>query len=345
MNFKKPKKLSAWDTVAIISPSKWLPSIFPQIYESWLETLKTLELQIKEYPSARKDIDFLYKNPEFRAKDINDAFANPDIKAIITSIGGDDSVRILPYLDIEIIKKNPKIILGFSDTSTLTNYLNQLGLVTFNGPSIMAWLAQTNDLWKDFKEHIKTILFDTPKNYEYLPFDVYSNGYKDRRNKETIGKTKEKIKNTGRQRIQWEEIAKGELYGWCIEVLEMMKGTKFRPENDFWNNKILFLETSEEKPGVEQVKRMLRNYGMQGIFDKISGLLIGRARDYTDDEKKELEKVVFEVIHIEFKNKTLPIIMNMDFWHTDPQRILPLGIKAEINPKAKTFKLLESPLQ
>ena len=132
MKFIKPKKLEKGDTVGIVSPSWWSPSIFPHVYESWIEILKTLNLNIKEFPSARKDAKYLEENPEFRAKDINDAFADPEIKAIIASIGGDDSVRILPYLDIETIKKNPKIIMWYSDTSTLTTYLNQIGLVTFN---------------------------------------------------------------------------------------------------------------------------------------------------------------------------------------------------------------------
>lgn len=346
MEFIKPKKLEKGDTIAIVSPSTGLPSIFPHIYESWLEILKTLDLNIKEYPSARKDIKYLYEHPEFRAKDINDAFADSEIKAIIASIWGDDSVRILPYLDIEIIKKNPKIIMGYSDTSTMTTYLNhKIWLITLNWPSIMAWFSQWNDLEKRFQEHIKTILFSTPQNYEYKSFDTYSNGYKDRGNKETTGKTKEKYDNKWWQRIQWENIVEWELYGGCFEVMEMMKGTDFRPEKEFRKNKILFLETSEEKPTIDQVTWMLRNYGMQGIFDKISALLIGRARDYSDEEKKQLEDTVMKVVKTEFKNDKMPIVINMDFGHTDPQWILPLGVKAQIDPKNKTFKLLEKPLQ
>lgn len=94
--------------------------------------LENLGLTIKEFPSARKDASFLYNNPEFRANDINAAFADPEVKAIISSIGGDDSIRILPYLDKKTIVQNPKIVMGYSDTSTLLTYINQLGLVTFH---------------------------------------------------------------------------------------------------------------------------------------------------------------------------------------------------------------------
>ena len=339
----KSERLKKGDSIAVISPSWGGPSVFPHIYELGIETLKSLGLKIREYPSARKDADFLYNNPEFRAKDVNNAFADQEIKAIFTSIGGDDSVRILPFLDLNIIKKSPKIILGYSDATTLNAYLNQLGLVTLNGPSIMAGFSQWASLGESFQNHIKTFLFENPENYKYEPFKTYCNGYLDWSDKLNTGKTEKMINNSGWNWIQGDCNAQGQLFGGCIDVLEIMKSTKFWPSNGFWNNKILFLETSEDKPTPNQVKCMLRNYGMQGVFDKISALIIGRARDYTDDEKADLDKNILEVVKTEFKNNKLPIITNMDFGHTDPQWILPLGIYAEIDCKKRSFKLLESP--
>ena len=148
-------------------------------------------------------------------------------------------------------------------------------------------------------------------------------------------------KNKGWDILQGSSKIQGELFGGCIEVLEFMKGTKFWPNDDFWNGKILFLETSEDKPTPEQVKWMLRNYGMQGILNKISALLIGRPRDYSEEEKKSLNENILKIVNTEFKNSSLPIITNMDFGHTDPQWILPLGIKAEIDCHKKEFKLIE----
>jgi len=341
MKIIKSNKLKVGDCVAIISSSWGGPSVFPHIYESGLEALNGLGLTIKEYPSARKNAEFLYENPEFRAKDINDVFADSEVKAIFISIGGDDSVRVLPFLDTDVIKRNPKIIMGYSNSTTLTTYLNQLGLVTLNGPSIMAGFSQWNSLGETFHAHIKTFLFENLENYSYKPYASYSNGYLDWTDKKNIGKIKEKISTTGWNWIQGEGKAQGALFGGCIEVLEMMKGTKFWPADDFWKGKILFLETSEEKPTPDMVKYMLRNYGMQGVFDKISALLIGRASDYTQVEKNELNAIILKVVGTEFKNKKLLIVTNMDFGHTDPQWILPLGIKAEVNCKNKIFKLLE----
>ena len=167
----KPKKLQKGDTIAVVSPSWGGPSVFPHIYESGIKALENLGLKIKEYPSARKEADYLYKNPEFRAKDINDAFSNKEVKAIFVSIGGEDSVRILPFLDSDTIRKNPKIIIGYSDTTTLLTYFNQLGLVTLHGPAIMAGFSQWDSLGKKFQEHIRNILFENPSTYEYKPYD------------------------------------------------------------------------------------------------------------------------------------------------------------------------------
>lgn len=331
------------DIVALVSPSWGGPSIFLHTYEMGIKTLEKMGLKIKEFPSARAEETFLYNNPDFRARDINNAFADPEVKAIITSIGGDDSIRILPFLDLETIKNNPKMLLGYSDTTTLTTYLNQLGLVTFNGPSVMAGFSQWDNLGEKFHNHILNFIFKDIKLVEYSAFDLYSNGYPNWGDKNNVGKIKETFKNDGWHWLQGEAIRTGHLFGGCIEVLEFMKGTDFWPKKDFWNGKILFLETSEDKPSVQQVKWMLRNYGVQGIFDDISAFIFGRARDYSEDEKKELDKIIVQVIRGEFKKNELPIVTNMDFGHTDPQFILPLGIEAEINPIKKTFKLLESP--
>lgn len=345
MDFTKPSKLERGDTVAVVSPSWGGPATFPHIFDNGLRILrKDFGLKIKEYPTARMKAEKLHENPKVRADDINNAFADKEVKAIFASIGGSDSIRILEHLEEKIIRQNPKIIMGYSDTATLLTYINQLGLITFNGPSIMAGISQL-DNFPACKEHMKDMLFGNPKNYEYKPYEKWSNNYPEWGKVDNTGKVSKRVRNDGWHWIQGTGVFKGRLFGGCIEVVEMAKGTKFWPSEDFWNGKILFFETSEEKPLPEYVKHTFRNYGIQGIFDKIKGVLIGRARDYTDDEKKELEKGIISIISKEFDHPELPIITNMDFGHTDPQFILPLGILAEIDCKNKKFMLLESPLK
>lgn len=345
MNFAKPSTLRKGDTIAIVSPSSGGPSRFPHIFNNGLKVLsEAFELKIKEYPTTRMGAAKLYANPKLRAEDINNAFADTEVKAIFTSIGGSDSVRILKYLEPKIIRKNPKIIMGYSDTAAILTYLNQLGLITFNGPSIMAGFSQLNN-FPECKQHIKNMLFGNLERYEYRPYREWANNYPDWSKVRNTGKVSKKIKNTGWRWIQGKDVVKGRLFGGCIEVVEMTKGTKFWPSSNFWNKKILFFETSEEKPSVDYVRYAFRNYGVQGIFDKINGVLIGRARSYTDYEKKKLDEAIVSVISKEFGHPELPIVTNMDFGHTDPQFILPLGTLAEIDCKNKRFTLLEHPLK
>ena len=336
-------KLKLGDKIAIISPSSGKAVKFQNVYKEGINNIKEIfGLSVVEYPTTKMDDEQLYHNPELRAKDINDAFADPSVRGIITTIGGDDSVRILPFLDSNIIQKNPKLFMGYSDASVLLVYLNQLGLVSFHGPSVMAGFAQTKNLPPAFQEHVQRILFDDFDDFEYKPYSYFCDGYGDwgdPKNKDVIAELQQ---NESWHWINGSTNVSGALFGGCIESLEFLKGTQYWPKPNFWKNKILFLETSEEKPSVDQVKYMLRNYGSQGVFQKISALLFGRANFYSADEKKDLEKMISDVVIGEFSSNKLPIITNMDFGHTDPQLILPLGIKVKINCKSKTIKILNS---
>jgi muramoyltetrapeptide carboxypeptidase LdcA involved in peptidoglycan recycling len=345
MIYKKPAKLNQGDTVAIVSPSWGGPSVFPHIYEHGLNVLKEWGLEIKEFPTARMDATFTRANPQVRAKDVNDAFADPEVSAIFASIGGDDSVRILPFLDKKIIAGTSKILMGYSDTSTLHVFANLQGLVTFYGPSIMAGFSQMGSLPSRFQSHVRGMLFEPKEEYEYKPYGKYCDGYPDWADTENTGKVHPLKSDDGWHWLGGNGSVRGELFGGCIEVLEMMKATNFWPSQDFWKGKIFFLETSEEKPSINYIDHVLRNYGMLGVFDQISGFIFSRARDYSDNEKKELEEKIISIVAKEFGKPNLPIIANFDVGHTDPQLVLPLGVKAEIDTERKTVKIVEAWLE
>ncbi len=276
-----------------------------------------------------------------RAKDINDAFSDPEIKAIFISIGGDDSVRILPFINKEIIINNPKIIMGYSDTTTLLTYFNKLGLVTFNGPTIMAGFSQMETLPNTFKQHTYDLLFNPSDNYEYPKYNTYCDGYADWSDEANLGKTAEMKFDEGLRVMQGSGLVRGELFGGCIEVLEFMKGTRFYPDEGFWKGKVLFFETSDDVPSKSLIRSILRNYGVQGVFNEVEAIVFGRGRGYTNIQKKELDEVIKEVISIEFGNNKLPIITNAEFGHTDPQIIMPNGIVMEIDLSTAKISLPE----
>lgn len=344
MNFRKPQKLSPGDHVAIISPSWGGPDVFPHIYENGLSILRDWGLHIVEFPTARTPNDILAKNPEMRAKDINDAFADQRIKAIFASIGGDDSMRILPFLNRALIAGNPKILMGYSDTTTLHTYLNLLGNVSLHGPAIMAGFSQINNMDTAFRHHVREFLFEPRPSYDYPVYDHYTDGYPDWSDPQNTGRCNTPLRNSGPRVLQGQGVAEGILCGGCIEVLEFLKATPYWPSADFWQGKILFFETSEDAPPVHNVKWMLRNYGLQGIFGKISALMFGRAARYSDAQKEELDRMIKDVVADEFKSPDLPIVTNMDFGHTDPQIILPVGIRAKLDTATGRLSLAESAL-
>jgi muramoyltetrapeptide carboxypeptidase LdcA involved in peptidoglycan recycling len=339
----KVRKLKKGSKIAIISPSNGLPYKYPDIYRLGLKNMRDyFGFEIEEYPTANMDGRSLYLNPKLRADDINRAFEDDTIDGIICSIGGYESVRILEYLDVNKIIENPKLIMGFSDAAAFISYLNYKGLVTFYGPSVMAGFAQMRSLPEKFRNHVNDILINDKIPYNYTPYEKWTNGYKDWNDKKTLGECTEFYQNTGFKVLQGKEDAEGYLWGGCIEVLEFLKGTKFWPDSSFWNDKILIFETSEEKPLPDKVGYMLRNYGTQGILNKVKGIIFGRPKDYSPQETEELIRIIADILNIEYKTD-MPVFFNVDFGHTDPKLILPLGLKVKLSIENNGITLMESP--
>lgn len=340
----KVKRLEKGSRIAVLSPSGGAARLFPHIFDLGLETLrKRLGFEVVEMPTCRKSPDWLYRNPAARAEDINRAFSDGSVEGLICSIGGYESVRILEHLDVETILGNPKFFMGFSDSTSFLSYLNHLGLTTFYGPSVMAGFAQWEHMPKAFRRHVEAFLFKGPVPYAYPAFGVWTDGYEDWGNPDLAGRCLPFAENEAGFEFLQGEKAEGLLWGGCVEVLEGLKGTPYWPGKDFWEGRMLFLESSEDKPSPREIGSMLRNYGTQGILHRIEGLLMGRPKDYSLDEKKELKQVVLSLLDIELGLADLPVVMDMDFGHTDPKWILPMGVKVAVEKAPKAMRLLESP--
>jgi muramoyltetrapeptide carboxypeptidase LdcA involved in peptidoglycan recycling len=129
--------------------------------------------------------------------------------------------------------------------------------------------------------------------------------------------------------------AEGPLLGGCLESLQHLRGTEFWPD---WENAILFLETSEEKPSPETVDAILMDYQNMGVFEKLQGLIFGRPMSYSDAEKQSLRERILE----RTQAYSFPIITDMDFGHTAPQLTIPLGCLARIDSHKQRFEILET---
>src|SRR5688572_18012056 len=156
----KPQKLQPGDTVAAISLSWGGPGTFPHRYEAGKRQLQDeFGLKVVETAHALRGAAWLHKNPKARAEDLMNAFADPSVKAIISTIGGDDSIRILPYLDLDVIRSNPKIFMGYSDTTITHMACCKAGIISFFGPSIMAGFAENRGMFPYMVDSVRKSLF------------------------------------------------------------------------------------------------------------------------------------------------------------------------------------------
>ncbi len=341
----KPKKLNKGDKVAAISLSWGGAGEFPHRYEAGKKQIQDVfGLEVVETRNALKSAEWIYKNPEARAEDLMEALADKSVKAIISNIGGEDSIRILPYLDFDIIKNNPKIFIGFSD-STVTHFcFYKAGVTSFYGTSLLVGFAENNGMHQYQIEDIKRTLFS---NKIIEEIKANTRGWTSERLEWNIPEnqniSRRLEKSDGWNFLQGSETVSGELLGGCLDVLEVLKGTSLWVKPNDWKNKIMFIETSESMMQPNYFRGILRNYAASGILKNIKGLLMGRP--YNNQYAKEYESILKQVIVNEEGLSNLPIITNMDFGHTCPTFTIPYGIKAEINPKKKTFSIIESALE
>src|SRR4029077_1346804 len=175
---------------------------FPHIFERALDVLRGWGLEIREYPTTRAPARELWRDPAARARDLTAAFADASGAGIFTAIGGEDSIRILPYLDTAAIVANPKILIGFSDATTLLVTLRSLGIVAFHGPSLMAGVSQAMQLPEAFRTHVHTMLVEPADGYTYQPYGVVANGYPDWGDPANTGLINDLLPDPGWQVIQ-----------------------------------------------------------------------------------------------------------------------------------------------
>lgn len=336
-------RLRKGDRVAIVAPSSGLAPTIPGVYRRGLEALRELGLETVELPSATMSSEQLYRSPQLRSRDLGEALVRADIRGIVSVIGGYESVRLLPLLRSSDFANHPTFIMGGSDATTYLLFARRAGIAGFYGPSVMAGLSQMNDLPDEYRLHLERFLFEPWTSYEYAAYPSYTHGYTGWNGENPGGIQQLQPSGEGWGTLQGDCPVEGHLFGGCIEVLEFIKGTPYWPPPGFFDDAVLFLETSEEKPSPQRVGYMLRNYGVAGVLRRIAALLLGRPKDYSTSEVIRLHETVRSIVSDEFGLDELPIIGNVDFGHTDPKMIIPIGCRVRVDPANSRITLLESP--
>jgi muramoyltetrapeptide carboxypeptidase LdcA involved in peptidoglycan recycling len=291
-------------------------------------------LEVVEMPHTRADADWVWRNPEARAADVNAAFADESIEGIIATIGGEDSVRILPFLDGPAMAAHPKVLLGYSDTTTLHVFALVNGLATFYGPSVMAGIAENGGTLSYTEAALRRALMSDEPVGRLEPSDAWT---ADRVPWEDTARAS--VPRALRPNAGWtwqggSERVEGHLLGGCLEVFEFLKETPWWPGSDIWDGAVFYWELYTDAPDLDFVRYWLRNYGMQGILERLAGMLVGRARDDGPDRRAELGKAIDDVVSVEFGRHDMPVVLGLDFGHTDPQMVIPNGARAMIDGSA-----------
>lgn len=333
--FLRLPKLTKGDQVAVVSPSAGLPGLFPWVQDLGLKRLEeNFDLKAKEYPTTRK----MNSSLEDRARDVMEAFADPDNKAVFASIGGSDQIKLIKHLNSKVFTTNPKPFFGFSDNTHLHNFLWNLGTPSYYGGSIMTQFAMQGAMHEITTNSLKRALFES-EEYELPVATEYNDEGLDWSKQENLAKNRKMEPNDG---LFWDgsQDAEGILWGGCVESLIVQASTnKYLPSDDDLSGCILFLETAEDIPEHWIIEYLLTGFGERGWLEKFSAILVGRPKAWdfgkqnTAEQKAVYRKEQRETVvrAVREYNETIPIVQNLDFGHTDPQIVLPMGRKARID--------------
>lgn len=288
-----PNALKKGDTIGVIAPSNSANEHDKEFIEKSSKLFDDLGFKIKLGEYVYSHSLGYSASPLEKAKDVNSMFVNPDVKAIFCVKGGENSNTVFDYLDYELIKNNPKILCGFSDSTSITNAItSKTGLVTFSGPTFKSLTSWETDY--AFKESIKRFI---DKNLDLgVSEDLF----------ETL----------------CGGVAIGRLIGGNLSLTTQMVCGKFALD---FTDKILFIEELGFESAPTRVSSCLYFMKQNGVFNKIKGLWIG---NYEHPSGYSLEKIVLDTLGDDFD---FPIIKSNNFGHIDKKTVIPIGTLAKID--------------
>lgn len=330
-----PEKLKKGDTVAFISISGGRAGDPDKLGRYKLAKARFEEeygVKVVETPNALKGNDFLYAHPELRAADLNWALTNPEIKGIICNMGGDDSYRVLPYIDTQLIHDNPKVFMGYSDIATWMAVFAYAGVRAYYGPNVLTPIGQPVSFDDYSKEAIRKTLFSGEIIGELKPCDAYTPiEWNDNIEPDSIKWTV----NDGFSIVQGKGTVTGRLFVICPGPLQQIMGTKYYPSRDFFEGTVLAVEHGRPYGDAKAGFHALRALAASGAFDKAVAVITGKMDEQSRD-------YLLKVINKEVHREDMVILENVDFVHHTPMTVLPTGAVCQIDCERKTLTIPEA---
>jgi muramoyltetrapeptide carboxypeptidase len=310
---RKPRRLRAGDTVGLIEPASASNEAFDLTLVE--EAIVALGLKPKRAPHLLGRYGYLSGTDKDRATDVNLMFADKDVQAIFAVRGGWGCARLLPYLDYDIIRANPKLLIGYSDITALHMAIAaKCDFVTLHGPNASSgWGAQSVTSFKQIAFEGATPVFQNP-----------------------VAREDRLVQRKLRTQTIRSGIAQGKLLGGNLTVLTALVGTPYLPHFD---GAILFLEDIDEAE--YRIDRMLTQLGLAGVLKNLAGVVFGQCTDCTDDDRGFGGFTLNNLLEQHLGPLGIPAYQGAFIGHMPDQFTIPLGVQAEINASAGTLRLLE----
>ena len=323
-------KLEKGDKIGIFSPSSPITKFCPTRFNRAKEFLESKGFIVVEGSLTGKSDFYRSGTIKERVEELNELIRDPEVKCIMSTIGGMNSNSLLPYIDYEALRKNPKIIIGYSDmTAILMGIYAQTGIKTYYGPALVASFGEFPPYNEMTFGYFEDILIKDSKNYIYKAPEFWSEEFID-------WSTQDREKD--RRENSWlslkDGIVEGRLIIGNLNTMSGIWGTKYMPE--IKEGDILFIEDSLKD--IATVERLFSLLKLSGVFDKISGLIYGKHELFKDlGTGRKPYEVLLEVL----ENYNFPFLADVDCSHTHPMFTMPIGSKVRLNTYEKTIELLD----
>ncbi|WP_130807466.1 S66 family peptidase [Senegalia massiliensis] len=324
------KKLKRGDTIGFFSPSTPITALCPNRFNRSKKFLENKGFKLKAGNLTDKKDFYRSGSIKDRAEELNQLIRDPEVRCIISTIGGMNSNSIVPYIDYESLKKDPKIIIGYSDmTAILFAIYAKTGITTFYGPALVASFGEIepfNELNFKYFEDILVKEINIPYNYK-MP-KMWTEEYIDW---ESQNRSKKSNKN------EWITINEGKIKGRLIignlNTMAGIWGSEYMPE--IKKGDILFIEDSLK--GAETIERSFAMLKANNIFDKIGGLILGKHELFEDRGSK---RKPYEILEEVIGRYNFPFLAEVDCSHTHPMFTMPIGSIIELDATDKSINLI-----
>jgi muramoyltetrapeptide carboxypeptidase len=365
--FVKPPAIRVGDTIAFVAPSSGFAVHALHRLNKAREVFEAAGYMIKIYASVtrspQENVAQLVANHQepldpaiygaqypcygsadaiTRAQDLMAAFLDPQVRAIVCTIGGLNSHELLEYLDFELIREHAKIFVGYSDITSLHCALQaRAGVVSFYGPSAICQFGEFPEPLAYTMEYFWRAVTTAKPLGSIKPSREWTDDKTaDWTTKTDITYVNKMKPNAGYEWLR-EGTASGPLLGGCLPVLLNVRGTPFMPD---LTGAVLLLETPESEHAYDQgmsldsINMVLGSLRIDGTFAKIQGLLVGRVYAHSEENVREIKRLI--LYHT--RGTQFPILYGVDSGHSDPVLTLPLGCRVTLDSKSHLFRVHEA---